>query len=89
MSATPTPQAWVGIGAGFWTNRGDSFGASFRTSHGWPADSFYASGTFGQYVIVLPSQRLVIVRLGTAGERGDIAGVSRLVADVIAATRGE
>jgi CubicO group peptidase (beta-lactamase class C family) len=89
MSATPTREAWVGIGAGFWTNRGDSFGAKFRTARGWPADSFYASGTFGQYVIVLPSQRLVIVRFGIAGDRGDIAGVSRLVADVIAATRSE
>jgi CubicO group peptidase (beta-lactamase class C family) len=88
-SATPTPEAWVGIGAGFWTNRGDSFGATFRRSRGWPADSFYASGTFGQYVIVVPSQRLVIVRLGIASDRGDIAGVSRLVADVITATRSE
>jgi CubicO group peptidase (beta-lactamase class C family) len=89
MSATPTHEAWVGIGAGFWTNRGDSFGAKFRTAHGWPADSFYASGTFGQYVIVLPSQRLVIVRFGIARDRGDIEGVSRLVADVIAAIRSE
>ncbi|WP_445491440.1 serine hydrolase domain-containing protein [Rhodopseudomonas sp. RCAM05734] len=89
VSATPTPEAWVGIGAGFWTNRGDSFGAKFRTGHGWPADSFYASGTFGQYVIVLPSQRLVIARFGIARDRGDIEGVSRLVADVISATRSE
>jgi CubicO group peptidase (beta-lactamase class C family) len=88
-SATPTPGGWVGIGAGFWTNRGDSFGAKFRTGHGWPADSFYASGTFGQYVIVLPSQRLVIVRFGVTRDLGDIEGVSRLVADIIAATRSE
>ena len=26
-SASPTPNAWVGYGAGFWTNQGDSFGA--------------------------------------------------------------
>ncbi|MBC7578337.1 MAG: serine hydrolase [Tardiphaga sp.] len=85
-SVTPTAGVWVGIGAGFWTNRGASFGATFRRSRGWPADSFYASGTFGQYVVVLPSQRLVIVRFGISGDRGDIEGVSRLVAEVIAAT---
>ncbi len=27
-STTPTPNAWVGQGAGFWTNLGDSFGAT-------------------------------------------------------------
>ena len=30
-SASPTPNAWVGMGAGFWTNLGDSFGANYRT----------------------------------------------------------
>ncbi len=88
-SATPTASAWVGYGAGFWTNRGDSFGAKYRTSHGWPADSFYASGTFGQYVIIIPSERLVIARFGTSGNRYDIEGVSRLVTEVIAATGGK
>jgi CubicO group peptidase (beta-lactamase class C family) len=85
-SATLTPNGWVGIGAGFWTNRGDSKGSRFRTSLGMPGDAFYASGTFGQYVIIVPSERLVVVRLGTSGNQYDIAGVSRLVADVIAAT---
>ena len=47
-SATPTPGAWVGQGAGFWTNLGDSFGATFRTEHGWPRDAFFAKGTIGQ-----------------------------------------
>ena len=88
-SATPTVSAWVGYGAGFWTNRGDSFGAKYRTSHGWPADSFYASGTFGQYVIIIPSERLVIARFGTSGNRYDIEGVSRLITEVIAATGGK
>lgn len=88
-SKAPTPNAWVGYGAGFWTNLGDSYGASYRGEHGWPKDAFYASGSFGQYVIVLPSQHLVIVRFGVSGNRGDIEGVSHLVADVIAATRDE
>jgi CubicO group peptidase (beta-lactamase class C family) len=88
-SATPTAAAWVGYGAGFWTNRGDSLGAKFRTDRGWPVDSFYASGTFGQYVIIVPSERIVIARFGTSANRYDIEGVSRLVTDVIAATGGK
>ena len=39
-SAAPTENAWVGNGAGFWTNRGDSFGAKRRTGWGMPAESF-------------------------------------------------
>jgi hypothetical protein len=88
-SAKPTANAWVGYGAGFWTNRGDSLGARFRTSRGWPAESFYASGTFGQYVIIIPSEHLVIARFGTSANRYDIEGVSRLVAEMIAATGGK
>jgi CubicO group peptidase (beta-lactamase class C family) len=85
-SASLTPNAWVGMGAGFWTNLGDSKGSRFRTSLGMPGDAFYASGILGQYVVIVPSQRLVIARFGISGNQYDIAGVSRLVADVIAAT---
>jgi hypothetical protein len=42
-------------------------------------------GLFGQYVVVVPSERLVVTRFGvTYGPRGDIVGTSRLVGDVIA-----
>jgi CubicO group peptidase (beta-lactamase class C family) len=85
-SASPTPNAWVGYGAGFWTNQGDGFGADYRIHHGWPRDAFFARGTIGQYVIVVPSERLVIVRLGLSPNWPDVDGVSRLVSDVIAAT---
>ncbi|MDD1528308.1 serine hydrolase [Bradyrhizobium sp. WBOS7] len=86
-SATATPNAWVGIGAGFWTNRGDSFGANFRVTHGWPRDAFFAKGTIGQYTIVIPSEQLVIVRLGRSPNGPPEAdGVFDLVRDVVAAT---
>jgi CubicO group peptidase (beta-lactamase class C family) len=88
-SASLSPNGWVGIGAGFWTNRGDSKGSRFRTALGMPHDAFYASGTFGQYVIIVPSERLVIARLGTSGNQYDIAGVAKLVVEVIAATGGK
>ncbi|MCP1974480.1 serine hydrolase domain-containing protein [Bradyrhizobium elkanii] len=86
-SASPTPHAWVGYGAGFWTNLGDSFGANYRVEHGWPRDAFFAKGTIGQYVIVVPSQHLVIVRLGRSPNMPPEAdGVFDLVRDVVTAT---
>ncbi|MET3337397.1 MULTISPECIES: serine hydrolase domain-containing protein [Bradyrhizobium] len=87
-SASATPHAWVGIGAGFWTNQGDSIGAKFRITHGWPRDAFFAKGTIGQYAIMIPSEKLVIVRLGRS-PNGPLGadGVFDLVRDVIAATR--
>ena len=86
-SAAATPDAWVGYGAGFWTNLGDSFGANYRVEHGWPRDAFFAKGTLGQYVITIPSERLVIVRLGRSPNGPPEAdGVFRLVSDVVAAT---
>ena len=89
-SASATSNAWVGIGAGFWTNQGDSFGATFRVDHGWPRDAFFAKGTIGQYTIVIPSERLVIVRLGRSPNSPPEAdGVFDLVRDVIAATRAK
>ncbi|MBR0850412.1 serine hydrolase [Bradyrhizobium diazoefficiens] len=87
-SAAATPNAWVGIGAGFWTNQGDSFGARYRVEHGWPRDAFFAKGTIGQYTIVIPSERLVIVRLGRSPNRpSNVDGVFDLVRDVVEATR--
>ena len=86
-SAEPTPGAWVGMGAGFWTNRGDSFGAAYRVERGVPRDAFFAKGTIGQYVMIVPSEKLVIVRFGRSPNwPGDADGVFQLVADVVAAT---
>jgi CubicO group peptidase (beta-lactamase class C family) len=86
-SASPTPNAWVGQGAGFWTNLGDSFGATYRIEHGWPRDAFFAKGTIGQYVIIIPSERLVIVRPGRSPNwPPEVDGVFQLVSDVVAAT---
>jgi CubicO group peptidase (beta-lactamase class C family) len=86
-SAAPTPNGWVGYGAGFWTNLGDSFGANYRVEHGWPRDAFFAKGTIGQYVIIIPSEKLVIVRLGRSPNWPPAAdGVFALVSDIVAAT---
>jgi CubicO group peptidase (beta-lactamase class C family) len=86
-SASATPNAWVGQSAGFWTNLGDSFGATYRVEHGWPRDAFFAKGTIGQYVIIIPSERLVIARLGRSPNWPPEAdGVFDLVREVVAAT---
>jgi len=88
-SAAPTPNAFVGYGAGFWTNRDGSFGARHRINHGWPRDAFFAKGTMGQYIIVIPSERVVIARFGrTVNWPLDTDGVSELVSEVIKATKG-
>ncbi len=84
-SAAQTPGSGTfGYGAGFWTNRGGGGGADYRIAHGIPADAFMARGSGGQYTIVVPSQRLVVVRMGPAfTRRDDMDVVARLVADVI------
>jgi CubicO group peptidase (beta-lactamase class C family) len=88
-STTATPGAFVGYGAGWWINRDDSRGARFRREHGMPADAFMALGIYGQAVIVVPSERLVITRFGTTYDlRLAMVDICRLTADVIAALHG-
>ena len=77
----PQPEGtnW-GYGAGWWTFRrpeGNAF-------DGIPDDAFAARGNRGQYVVVVPSRNVVIVRRGedTVGSRFDIATFTR---DVLAA----
>ena len=86
-SARQTPGAeYIGYGAGFWTNRGNGYGASYRIAAGMPADAFMARGSYGQYVVIVPSRQLVIVRLGPAWTaRDDMDEVARLTRDVIQA----
>lgn len=85
-SATPGSERF-GYAAGFWTNRGDGEGQRYRITRGIPADAFFARGANGQYIVIVPSQRLVVVRLGTAfTPRDDMDVVARLVADVIASS---
>ncbi len=91
------PTGWVAMsaaatlrgnyGAGFWTNRSPAEEAGERIKAGMPADSFWASGNLGQRVVIIPSHRMVIVRLGNAtGPGNDIGGMLRLVREVLAAS---
>jgi len=75
-------------GAGFWTNRSEHPTAKGRVRAGMPRDSFFASGDLGQRIVIMPTQRLVVVRLGDSVDpTGDIRGLTRLVKEVIAATQ--
>ena len=89
---------WVGFsasatldtdyGAGFWTNRSESPNARGRVRLGIPRDAFFASGDLGQRIVIIPSQHMVVVRLGDSVDpTGDIRGLGRLVKEVITATQ--
>ncbi len=72
-----------GYGAGWWTfHRNDGLGYD-----GIPEDAFAAQGNRGQYVVVVPSRKIVIVRRGEdmVGTRFDIVAFTR---DVLAALDG-
>ncbi len=76
-------------GAGFWTNRSEHEHAKGRVRAGMPRDAFYASGDLGQRVVIMPSQHMVVVRLGNSvAPDGDIGGLTRLIRELIAATLG-
>jgi CubicO group peptidase (beta-lactamase class C family) len=92
------PEGWVGwsrtstlgapYGAGFWTNDGPSDLARRRVAGGFPKDGFFASGTMGQRIYVVPSEHLVVVRFGYSAppDYGIVDDVG-LIEAAIAATR--
>ncbi len=69
------PASGYGYGAGFWT---------FPKGSGLPEDAVVMRGNRGQYVVIAPSQRLVIVRRGYDGAQSgfDLDAFTR---DVLAA----
>jgi CubicO group peptidase (beta-lactamase class C family) len=87
-SKEPTPQAQRGYAAGFWTNIGSSEGAMRRRSWGAPSDSFFGNGDFGQNLLIVPSERLVIARFGfsqNADGRVSHRKLCKVTAEVIGA----
>jgi len=74
-SGPQPPSGTFGYGAGFWL---------LNKEEGVPTDTIAAIGNRGQYVVIVPSRRVVIVRRGEdpAGSRFDIAAFTR---DVLAA----
>jgi CubicO group peptidase (beta-lactamase class C family) len=61
----PTPPSPRGAyGAHWWLNAGAPGAPSDRPYPSLPPDLFYASGYEGQFVVIFPSQDLIVVRLG-------------------------
>ncbi|MEP6940230.1 MAG: serine hydrolase [Rudaea sp.] len=91
------PEGWVafsrsqtlntGYGAGFWTNLVDGTVAGWSAPWGMPTlpkDMFYARGALGQYIVIVPSERLVVVRLGLG-----YGGVEKAIAQIITALHAQ
>ncbi len=66
----PQPDNGFGYGAGFWL---------FNQHEGIPRDTFAAMGNRGQYVVIVPSMDVIIVRRGEdpSGSRFDIVAFTR------------
>lgn len=78
------PTLGTAYGAGWWTNRGPDEAVARRRAMGIPEDAFFAMGNLGQRIAVIPSERLVIVRMARAHlPYGDEAGFERLVVDTL------
>ncbi len=73
--AQPAGRAW-GYGAQFWLLGGVS---------GLPEDAFAAAGHRGQYVVIIPSQELVVVRRGFDESGGTAFDIAAFTADVLTA----
>lgn len=80
------PTLDAGYGRGFWLNNTN---APHPLPGRWgmpgaPKDAYFARGVLGQYVVIVPSLDLVVVRLGRAfTPGGDIDAVGRLVGAVV------
>jgi CubicO group peptidase (beta-lactamase class C family) len=65
FSATPTPQSPDGCyGAHWWLKVPKELGGETEAASRVPRDAFFALGHEGQSLTVIPSRRLVVVRLG-------------------------
>ncbi|AJA09782.1 beta-lactamase [Sphingopyxis fribergensis] len=73
----PQPDGAFGYGAGFWL---------LNKSDGIPADAFGAFGNRGQYLVVIPSRALVIVRQGYDDDKNRLDPAA-LVKAIVAADR--
>jgi CubicO group peptidase (beta-lactamase class C family) len=85
-SRTPTPASPRGAyGAHFWLTLRPGSRGSGDSGSALPADAFHAVGHEGQFVTIIPSRNLVLVRLGLTQYRGawDHGAFIRQVLDAI------
>jgi CubicO group peptidase (beta-lactamase class C family) len=85
-TTTPAKGAARGqYGAQFWLNAGAPGNPEDRTFPDAPTDMFWADGFEGQSVFIIPSQKLVIVKLGQS--EGDYVDDNKFLAEIIEAVR--
>lgn len=83
---TPTEMAPQGsYGAHWWLNVGEPDDAQDRPWPSLPTDAYAALGHSGQYVVVIPSAELVVVRLGLSVPDDGNDGTEELIAALLAA----
>lgn len=84
-----TPTLGGGYGAGFWLNNTNAPVPAWGFPWGLPGappDAFMGRGYMGQWLVVVPSEDLVLVRMGfSRGDAGEMTSVARLVEDSIRA----
>lgn len=68
-------------GAGWWVNRFPDGSLVFPDL---PEDAYFAEGHDGQWLVIIPSADLVVVRLGFSPGVDDV-GATTLAADLVAA----
>jgi len=85
-STTPTPPAALGqYGAQFWLNKGTPTKSEGRLFPRLPQDFYSCEGYQGQMIAVIPSRKLVVVRLGMTYD--DNWGMGKFLEDVLAAIK--
>ena len=85
FSATPTPQSPDGCyGAHWWLKVPKDLGGETEAASRIPRDASFALGHEGQSLTVIPSRRLVVVRLGLS-IYVDAWNHARFIADVVQA----
>jgi CubicO group peptidase (beta-lactamase class C family) len=88
VAAARSPTLDVGYGRGFWLNTTDA--AHPLPGHwgmkGAPADAYFARGYLGQFIVIVPSLDLLVVRMGISFRPGgDIDSVGKLIQEISAA----
>jgi len=85
-STKPAPAAPQGqYGAHFWLNGGTGVASAERPYPKLPADTYFARGYQGQVIAIIPSYKLVVVRLGMTYDNE--WGMEDFIAGIIEAVR--
>ena len=91
VASARTSTLETGYGRGFWLNNTSAphpFAGHWGMP-GAPKDAYFARGYLGQFIVIIPSLDLVVVRLGISYRRGgDIQTVGKMVSQIVEALNG-